>query len=168
MHIHNTPNPGDCERCMELEGLCYRQSPSCVFANISFFISISSNLWTRNKIDSMEFNFPFPCFLALPWIIRAMWWSGADGGGWRHRGEAGQGCWSRRPPPSLERRVRFGLNSGENRTYLLWDSTQWFLRWNLCLLNLNGWTSLHMQNIACLSYRNSAFVRIKAKSCPNF
>lgn len=101
-----------------------------------YFSSISWDLWTRNKLDRVEFNLPISYLLILSWIIKAVWWNGSWAEGW---GGLAEPAGPRGSYPCQKRQIELGNNTGPSRSSL-WDSGLWILSLNSCLHYGNGWT----------------------------
>lgn len=112
-----------------------------------YYSSISRDLWTRNKIDRVEFNLPISYLLILSWIIKAVWWSGSwvVVEGW---GGLAESAGPRGSQPCQKRQIELGNNKGPSRSSL-WDSFQWILSPHFCLHHGNAWTEPQAGSIAC-------------------
>lgn len=104
----------------------------------SIFSPISWNLWTRSKIDRVEFNLPVACLLLLSWIIKDVCWSGSwvVAEGW---GGLAEPAGLRGSHPFQKRRIGLGNSPAPSRSSL-WDSGPWILSSHSCVLHGNGWT----------------------------
>lgn len=112
-----------------------------------YFSSISWDLWTRNKIDRVEFNLPISYLLILSWIINAACWRGSwvVAEGWVGLAESvgPKGFHS-----CQKRQIELGNNTGPSRSPL-WDSGPCILSPNSCLHHGKRGTEPQAGSIAC-------------------